>query len=101
MLARRRLMVWTRLALAASLLLTALLAPPAVRPAYAQTITVTTTAEAPGVAGDCTLGEAIEAANTNVPVDACPAGTTNDVIVLAAGATYTLTVALASDNTTN
>lgn len=59
-----------------------------VSPAEAQTIVVTTTAEAPGAAGDCTLGEAIRAANLNAPVDLCQAGTSSDVIVLQAGATY-------------
>jgi CSLREA domain-containing protein len=56
---------------------------------------VTTTAEAPGAVGDCTLGEAIQAANTNTAVDACPPGTSSDLIVLAPGASYTLTSAAA------
>src|SRR5262245_15399033 len=86
------------LRLAASLALAAALAAPAARPAYPLTITVTTTAEAPGGSGDCTLGEAIQAANSGLVVDACAAGTGHDVIVLAAGATYTLTTAFANES---
>ena len=56
----------------------------------ATTITVTTTADETAVDGNCSLEEAIEAANTHSAVDACPAGTGNDSIVLAAGAVYTL-----------
>lgn len=55
------------------------------------TITVTTTADETTADGNCSLEEAIQAANTQAPVDACPAGTGNDTIVLAAGATYALT----------
>lgn len=60
--------------------------------AFAATITVTTTAQSPGAAGDCTLGEAITAANTDAAVDACSAGSGSDTIILPAG-TYTYTVA--------
>ena len=91
MLAFTRLMRLARSLAAAALAAAALLAPGPAGPAYAQTITVTTTAEAPGADGDCTLGEAIQAANSNSPVDQCPAGTSSDTIVLQAGATYTLT----------
>lgn len=56
--------------------------------AAATTIPVTTVAPSPGAAGDCTLGEAIEAANTDVAVDACPAGSGVDTISLPSG-TYT------------
>ncbi|MGH2686689.1 MAG: choice-of-anchor Q domain-containing protein [Actinomycetota bacterium] len=43
--------------------------------------------------GDCSLREAVEAANTNTPVDTCSAGTSGaDTIVLASGETYTLSV---------
>ncbi|MCU0514113.1 MAG: tandem-95 repeat protein, partial [Anaerolineae bacterium] len=54
-------------------------------------ITVTSTAqEVPFVTnGNCTLGEAIHAANTSTAVDACPAGRGLDVIRLQ-NATYTL-----------
>jgi hypothetical protein len=57
------------------------------------TITVTTTAQEKTVDGNCSLEEAIQAANTDTAVDACPAGSGADTIVLAAGATYTLTSA--------
>ncbi len=59
------------------------------------TITVTTTAQEKAVDGNCSLEEAIQAANTDTAVDACPAGSGADTIVLAAAATYTLT---SSDN---
>src|SRR5215510_2742773 len=95
MLAHSWLWRRARRAAAVALLAVGLLSPASVRPAYAQTITVTTTAEAPGTAGDCTLGEAIQAANGDSPVDACPAGVASDLIVLAPGATYTLTTAAA------
>ena len=53
------------------------------------TITVNTTAQSPGSPGDCTLGEAIQAANTDLPVGGCGAGAGTDTIILPAG-TYTL-----------
>ena len=53
-------------------------------PAAAATITVTSNAPSPGASGDCTLGEAIQAANSDSPVDACPAGNGDDVISLSA-----------------
>ena len=87
-----------RFAAAAALLVAGLLAPPSVQPAYAQTITVTTTAEAPGASGDCTLGEAIQAANSNALVDGCAVGNNIDVIELAPGATYTLTAAASDES---
>src|SRR5947209_5541007 len=59
------------------------------------TINVNTTLQSPGNSGDCTLGEAILAANQNVPIDGCTAGSGVDTIVLPAG-TYTLTTV---DNT--
>jgi len=62
-------------------------------PAAAGTINVNTTAQSPGGAGDCTLGEAITAANNNAVVDGCTGATAgSDTILLPAG-TYTLTVA--------
>ncbi len=45
-----------------------------------------------GVNGTCSLREAITAANTDLAVDACPAGIGADVILLPPG-TYTLTLA--------
>lgn len=67
--------------------------------ASAADLTVNTTAQSPGAAGDCTLGEAITAANTNMNVDGCSGvgAYGNDVIILST-ATYTLTVA---DNNTS
>jgi len=55
------------------------------------TITVNSTAQSPGIIGDCTLGEAIRAANTDLPVDGCSAGAGTDTIILPAG-TYPLSV---------
>ena len=61
------------------------------------TINVNSFAQSPGGSGDCTLGEAIEAANTDSAVDGCTAGVAGfDTIVLPAG-TYTLSTV---DNTT-
>jgi CSLREA domain-containing protein len=47
--------------------------------------------------GNCSLREAIQAANTDQPVDACPAGFGADTIVLPAGV-YTLTVPGTAEN---
>jgi len=51
-------------------------------PAAGATITVTTALDDFTVNGNCSLREAIEAANTNAAVDACPAGTGADTIRL-------------------
>jgi hypothetical protein len=58
----------------------------------AATITVNSTLQSPGASGDCTLGEAILAANANGPVDGCTPGTPGgfDTIMLPAGI-YNLT----------
>src|SRR5438132_7984184 len=64
-------------------------AQPSVLPA-GTTINVNSTLQSPGNSGDCTLGEAILAANQNVPIDGCTAGSGVDTIMLPAG-TYTLT----------
>lgn len=48
-------------------------------------ITVTSTADDLATNGNCTLREAIRAANTDAPVDACPAGGGADTIVLPSG----------------
>lgn len=64
------------------------------RAAYAATITVNTTADELNADGDCSLREAIEAANTNAAVDGCPSGDpapTVDVITF--GVTGTITLA--------
>jgi CSLREA domain-containing protein len=63
--------------------------------AYAATIiNVTTFADNMTVNGDCSLREAIQAANIDSAVDACPAGSGADTIQLSAGI-YTLTVPIA------
>jgi CSLREA domain-containing protein len=54
-------------------------------PAVATTYTIATTVDDAPNTGNCTLREAIQAARGNGAVDACPAGTTNDVIVLPSG----------------
>jgi CSLREA domain-containing protein len=56
------------------------------------TITVTTFDDEVNSDGDCSLREAVQAANTDSPVDACPAGQGADVILLGEG-TYTLSIA--------
>lgn len=62
--------------------------------ASAATINVTTNADELNVDGDCSLREAVEAANTNTAVDACTAGSSNgddfiDVVAIS-GQTVTL-----------
>ncbi len=59
--------------------------------AWAATITVNTTSDELNSDGDCSLREAINAANSNGAVDACTAGSGTDTIVVPAG-TYTLTL---------
>lgn len=64
-----------------------------VGPVYAETtITVDTLVDAVDHNSDCSLREAIIAANTDSAVDSCPAGSGNDVILLATGI-YTLALA--------
>lgn len=53
--------------------------------AWATSITVSTTDDELNADGDCSLREAIQAANGDVAVDNCPAGAGADVITLAAG----------------
>ncbi|MBE7552685.1 MAG: CSLREA domain-containing protein [Anaerolineales bacterium] len=67
--------------------------------AQAATITVNTTADEVNNDGDCSLREAIRAANLNQVVDACPAGspTGTDTIILPAGS-YELTLAGLNEN---
>jgi CSLREA domain-containing protein len=61
--------------------------------AQGATITVDTTFDGLNDSdGHCSLREAIQAANTDSAVDACPAGSGDDTITLPAG-TYTLTLA--------
>jgi CSLREA domain-containing protein len=67
------------------------------QPTYAAGIAVTTTTDELNSDGDCSLREAIQAANTDTAVDACPAGSGADTITLPAG-TYTLTLAGAGED---
>lgn len=62
--------------------------------ATATTIVVTTTTDEVNTDGDCSLREAIRAANTNAAVDACPAGSNvnTDTVTLANKAVYSLTI---------
>src|SRR5687768_6181835 len=71
-------------------------APP--RSVHATTIPVTTTVDELNADGDCSLREAVRAANTNLAVDDCDAGQNDqtDTITLPAG-TYTLTL-VGNDN---
>src|SRR5690242_7952991 len=66
---------------------------------HAATITVNTTTDELNNDGDCSLREAIQAANTNAAVDRCTAGTLTpiDEIIVPPG-TYTLTLAGANEN---
>ena len=65
--------------------------------AHGTTITVNSTDDSLAVDGNCTLREAIIAANTDAAVDACPAGSGADVVVVPAG-TYTLTLVGADED---
>jgi CSLREA domain-containing protein len=63
------------------------------QPLYAQTtIAVDTFADAIDANLDCSLREAILAANSNAAVDGCPAGSDDDLVMLKAGI-YTLSIA--------
>lgn len=61
--------------------------------ATAATMTVNTLADELNSNGNCSLREALRAANTTILIDACPLGSTSvtDVVVLQSGARYTLT----------
>jgi CSLREA domain-containing protein len=65
--------------------------------AHGATITVNATADSLAVDGNCTLREAIIAANTDAAVDACAPGSGADVVVLPAG-TYVLTLVGAGED---
>lgn len=65
--------------------------------ARAATITVNTTADENNNDGDCSLREAVIAANTDTAKDACPAGSGADTISLPAG-NYLLTIAGRNEN---
>jgi CSLREA domain-containing protein len=80
-------------ALAVFVLLGVCISAQPARSAAAATISVTTTVDDVNTNGNCSLREAIRAANTDGKVDACPAGITGtDSITLPAG-TYTLALA--------
>ena len=81
-----------RLLLAAALFATLVLTATFVPVARAAAITVTVTSDDNTVNGNCTLREAIIAANTDAAVDACPAGNSADTLILPAG-DYVLTIA--------
>ncbi len=82
-----------RFSIVASLLAGLFVVAPAPR-ALAATITVTTTNDELNSDGDCSLREAIQAANTDSVADACPAGSVSqaDTIIMPSG-TYTLAIA--------
>ncbi len=61
-------------------------------------IVVNTTDDELNTDGDCSLREAIQAANTDAVVDACATGIGTDTIVLQAGLTYTLGIASTSED---
>jgi uncharacterized repeat protein (TIGR01451 family)/CSLREA domain-containing protein len=89
--------IW-RLALSIALLAVLALAAPAPQVAHAATINVTTTDDELNTDGDCSLREAIEAANTDAVVDACTAGSSGmDTIYVPAG-TYTLSLTGSGEN---
>lgn len=56
-----------------------------ISPVFATDITVTTTDDEVNSDGDCSLREAVIAANGDTAVDACPAGNGADTIILPAG----------------
>src|SRR5438105_7451678 len=66
-------------------------------PASATIVTPTTTADDLSNNGNCTLREAIQAANTDTAVDQCPAGSGADVIKLGPN-TYALSLTGARDD---
>lgn len=87
--------VLVRMGLAALLTLSIPAGP--VQVAAAASLTVTTTADELNADGDCSLREAVRAANTNLPVDQCPAGGSTDTITLPGG-TYRLGLAGADED---
>ncbi|MEX0992492.1 MAG: choice-of-anchor Q domain-containing protein [Solirubrobacterales bacterium] len=74
-----------------------LLAVGQVQAARAATIGVTTTTDELNSDGDCSLREAIQAANSDAGIDACGAGAGADTINVPAG-TYTTTIAGSGEN---
>ena len=88
----------TRVVVVLALLASALVLAPNAR--AAATITVTTTDDELNSDTDCSLREAIRAANTNAAVDQCGVGATfgDDQIIIQDGQTYTLDVGPAGDD---
>ena len=80
-----------------ALLLAAILTLALLASVHAADIPVTTTDDNLTVNGDCSLREAIQAANFRAPVDACPAGDGHDRILLPAGV-YPLQLAGADED---
>ncbi len=73
-------------------LLAALVLLGAALPAQAATIVVTSNADGVAVNGNCTLREAVQAANTNTAVDQCTAGSADgDIVTFLLPGTITLT----------
>ena len=70
---------------------------PVAQAVSANTIAPNTTADDLTVNGNCTLREAVQAANTDTAVDACPAGSGADVIYMTAS-TYPLTISGAGED---
>lgn len=91
----RRRPVRALLALALCLAIALPLLPAPV--AHAADIVVTTTSDEVNTDGDCSLREAILAANLDTPVDACPAGNGADTLSLPAG-TFTLSLIGTGEN---
>jgi len=83
---------WTTRFIAALMIALLALAAMPVRPAYAATITVNITTDENIANGDCSLREAIIAANNDIAYGGCSAGSGADTIILTSGSTYTLTL---------
>ena len=81
--------------LGVALLITSLVLPVSVR--AGTTITVNTIEDELNNDGDCSLREAIRAANLDTAVDACPGGSGDDLIVLPAG-TYLFSLSGAGED---
>src|SRR5207302_8412884 len=62
-------------------------------PAHAATITVNTTADELATDGNCSLREALQAANTDTAIDGCAKGSGADTVVVPAGS-YDFSAAL-------
>jgi CSLREA domain-containing protein len=87
-----------RLGLAGPVVVLGLIAMPSI--AHGATINVTTTTDQIAAGGQCSLREAVIAANTDAVSGGCAAGNGTDTIVLPAG-TYRLTITGNEDNTGN